>query len=106
VQVYCTDRQACILINGFTTDVQALPQVGLPQGSAPALLLFLFFNADLVQSTPRHDSSMAFVEDYSAWVIGPNAEDDTRVIQDEVIDARRGTEQPIYAKPHTVSASR
>src|SRR5205814_1704460 len=32
MQDFCTDRQACILVNGVTTEVQALPQAGLPQG--------------------------------------------------------------------------
>ena len=30
VQDFCTNRQACILVNGATTDVQALPKAGLP----------------------------------------------------------------------------
>jgi hypothetical protein len=85
VQDFCTERQACILVNGTTTEVQTLPQAGLPQGSALAPILFLFFNADLVQSAPRHGSSMAFVDDYSAWVMGPSAEENTRTIQDEVV---------------------
>lgn len=33
VRDFYTDRRACILINKFTSDVQALPQAGLPQGS-------------------------------------------------------------------------
>jgi hypothetical protein len=85
VQNFCTDCQACILVNGFTTDVQALPQAGLPQGSALALILFLFFNADLVQNAPKHGSSMAFVDDYSAWVVGPSAEENIKAIQNEVV---------------------
>jgi hypothetical protein len=85
VQDFCTDRQACILVNGSTTDVQALPQAGLPQGSALAPILFLFFNADLVQSAPKDGSSMAFVDDYSVWIIGPSAEENTRAIQNKVI---------------------
>jgi hypothetical protein len=85
VQDFCTERRACILVNRFTSEVQDLPQAGLPQGSALALILFLFFNADLVQSAPRNGSSMAFVDDYSAWVVGPSAEDNTRITQDEII---------------------
>ena len=85
VQDFCTDRQACILVNGSTTNVQALSKAGLPQGSALASILFLFFNADLIQKAPRHGGSMAFVDDYSAWVIGPSAEENTRTIQNEVI---------------------
>jgi len=85
VQDFCTDRRACILVNNYTSDVQTLPQAGLPQGSALAPILFLFFNADLVQSAPKNGSSMAFVDDYSAWVIGPSAEENTRILQNEVV---------------------
>lgn len=48
VQNFCTDRRACILVNGFTTEVRDLPQAGLPQGSALAPILFLFFNANIL----------------------------------------------------------
>lgn len=77
VQDFCTDRRACILVNNYTSDVQTLSQAGLPQGSALAPILFLFFNADLVQSAPKNGSSMAFVDDYSAWVIGLSVEGNT-----------------------------
>ena len=80
VQDFCTDGRACILVNNLTSEVQALPQAGLPQGSALTPILFLFFNADLVQSAPRNGCSMAFVDDYSAWVVGPSAEENTRTI--------------------------
>jgi hypothetical protein len=36
-------------INRLGSEVQSLPQAGLPQGSLLSLILFLFFNADLVQ---------------------------------------------------------
>jgi hypothetical protein len=39
----------------------------------------------MVQSRPRYSSSMAFVDDYSAWIIGPSAEENTQVIQDKVV---------------------
>lgn len=65
--------------------MQALPQAGLPQGLALALILFLFFNADLVQSAPRNSSLIASVNDYLAWVISASADENTQRIQDEVI---------------------
>src|SRR3954464_9948563 len=82
---FARNAKTCILVNGVTTEVQTLPQAGLPQGSALAPILFLFFNADLVQSAPKNGSSMAFVDDYSAWVMGPSAEENTRRIQNEVV---------------------
>ena len=55
------------------------------QGSALAPILFLFFNTDLMQSAPRNGSSMAFMDDYSAWIIGPSAEENTQIVQDEIV---------------------
>ncbi|KAF4971249.1 hypothetical protein FSARC_1871 [Fusarium sarcochroum] len=55
---------------------------GLPQGSPPSPILFLFFNADQVQSNiDANGGSIAFVDDYSAWVTGPTAEDNREGIQ-------------------------
>jgi hypothetical protein len=89
---------ACILVNRFTSEVQKLPQVGLPQGSALAPILFLFFNADLVQSAPRNGSSMAFVDVYSAWITGPSAKDNTKTIQDEIMPMLKKWERTSGAK--------
>ena len=82
---FCTDRRACLLVNGYTSDVYTLPQSGLPQGSPLEPIFFLSFNADLVQSKIRDGGSMAFVDDYSAWVIGESAEANTRDIQRDIL---------------------
>ncbi|KAG9801086.1 hypothetical protein KCU95_g30, partial [Aureobasidium melanogenum] len=67
IQDFCTDRKASVVVNGFTSEVEDLPQSGLPQGSPLAPILFLFFNADLVQMAIKEGASMAFVDDYTAW---------------------------------------
>jgi riboflavin biosynthesis pyrimidine reductase len=49
-------------------------------------LLFLFFNADLVQhKTALKSGSIVFIDDYSAWVTAPTAEANRAGIQ-AVID--------------------
>ena len=82
IDAFCSGRTASILVNGVTSPQQQLPQAGLPQGSPLSPILFLFFNADLVQH--RLDASggaMAFVDDYNAWVIGPSADANREGIQ-------------------------
>jgi ribonuclease HI len=85
VRDFCTNRKACVMVNGFTSEVEDLPQAGLPQGSPLAPILFLFFNANLVQHKVREGGSMAFVDDYTAWVVGDSAERNTRRIQREIL---------------------
>jgi hypothetical protein len=93
IDVFCSDRTTTILVNGHISEQQQLPQAGLPQGSPLSPILFLFFNADLVQR--RIDSNgglMAFVDDYTGWVTGPTAEENCEGIQtiiDEALDWER-----------------
>ena len=85
IQDFCTDRKASVVVNGFTSEVEDLPQSGLPQGSPLAPILFLFFNADLVQASIKEGASMAFVDDYTAWVVSNSAERNTRIIQENIL---------------------
>jgi len=74
-----------VVVNGQTSEVKLLPQPGLPQGSPLAPILFLFFNANLVQQTFRDGGSMAYIDDYTAWIVGPSAAANTRILQEEVL---------------------
>ena len=49
INAFCSRRTATILVNGSTSEQEELSQAGLPQGSPLSPILFLFFNADLVQ---------------------------------------------------------
>jgi ribonuclease HI len=78
-------RKACIVVNGHTSPIVDLPQAGLPQGSPLSPILFLFFNADIVQHAIPSGGSVAFVDDYTAWVTGRSAEENTKIIQTVII---------------------
>ncbi|EAQ82922.1 hypothetical protein CHGG_10740 [Chaetomium globosum CBS 148.51] len=63
IDAFCSKRTATIAVNGFTSGRQELPQAGLPQGSPLSPVLFLFFNADLVQhKIDANGGAIAFVE--------------------------------------------
>jgi hypothetical protein len=86
IEDFCIERTATILVNGYSSPQERLPQAGLPQGSPLSPILFLFFNADLVQQKINgKGGSIAFVDDYSAWVVGPLANANYVGIQ-EVVD--------------------
>ena len=82
---FCTDRKACVAVNGMTSEVHELPQAGLPQGSPLSPILFLFFNAELLQHRIPYGKSIGFVDDITMWVVGPSSEENTTRIQESVI---------------------
>jgi hypothetical protein len=88
IDAFCSERTAMIQVNGYTSPKQSLRQAGLPQGSPLSPVLFLFFNADLVQQRiDNNGGSIAFMDDYTAWVTGPSAEANYVGIQQIVEEA-------------------
>ena len=86
VSSFCSNRRVSITVNGQDSAEIVLPQAGLPQGSPLSPILFLFFNADLVQSVINtHKGSIAFIDDFTTWVTGDSADDNTRKLQSTVI---------------------
>ena len=82
IDAFCSDRMATILVNGHCSESRELQQAGLPQGSPLLPILFLFFNADLVQrKLDQNGGSIAFVDDYTAWVTGHSAEANREGVQ-------------------------
>lgn len=86
IDAFCQNRRATIIVNSYCSKEREIADAGLPQGSPLSPILFLFMNANFVE-TPITDrgGAIAFVDDYSAWVVGPSAEANTRRLQDEVV---------------------
>ena len=88
IEAFCSERTATIQINGQSSETRSLPQAGLPQGSPLSPVLFLFFNADLVQRRiDSHGGAIAFVDDFTAWVTGPTAQSNREGIEAIINDA-------------------
>jgi hypothetical protein len=74
IDAFCSRRTATIVVNGQVSEVREIEQDGPPQGSPLSPILFLFFNADLVQQRiDQNGGAIAFVDDYAAWMVGKTA---------------------------------
>lgn len=83
---FMKDREATITVNGTATRQTALHNAGLPQGSPLSSILYIFFNADLVTSVIKKSrGSIAFVDDFSAWVTGFSIDSNISQLQSRVV---------------------
>lgn len=75
IEAFYSNRTATIQVNGQDSEIQSLPQAGLPQGSPLSPILYLFFNADLVQQRINANAgAIAFMDDFTAQVASPTAQ--------------------------------
>lgn len=74
ISTFCSDRKASIIVNRELSQQEGLPHAGIPQRSPLSSILFLFFNADLVQRRINSKGgAVAFIDDYTIWAIGNSA---------------------------------
>jgi ribonuclease HI len=93
IEGFCSNRTATIQVNGQSSETQSLPQAGLPQGSPLSPILYLFFNADLVQrQIDANGGAIAFIDDFTAWVASPTVELNRNRLQ-AIIDSALDWEQ-------------
>jgi hypothetical protein len=73
---FMSDRHASIGFDDFRTAMEPLANAGLAQGLSLYLILFSFFNADLVEQPVNiHGGASAFIDDYFRWRVGRSAEE-------------------------------
>ena len=72
-----------------------IEHAGIPQGSPLSPILFIFYNANLVeQRINRNEGSIGFIDDYTTWVTSKSEEEATAVLQATIIPkATRWTEE-------------
>lgn len=91
---FCSKQTANIMVNGYSSALAPLPQAGLPQGSPLLPILFLFFNATLIQQLINAKGrSLAFVDYYTAWFVRDSAEASTRQLQENIVHKAEGWER-------------
>ncbi|KAF7117738.1 hypothetical protein CNMCM5793_006918 [Aspergillus hiratsukae] len=86
IDAFCSNRRASIIVNDYCSEAMEIAHPGLPQCSSLSPILYLFFNADLVEiPIGRNRGAMAFVDDFMCWRIGQSADENTSALQEEAI---------------------
>jgi hypothetical protein len=86
IRNFCDGRHAQVTVSAFESEVSPIEFAGIPQGSPLSPLLYVYYNADLVEwKIDRNGGALGFVDDFNAWVVGADESETTAAIQREVI---------------------
>ena len=94
IEAFCSNRSASVVLNGRESALENLPFPGVPQGSPLSPMIYLFFNADLVErEITNEEGSVAFIDDYTVWVTGNHARENrlklSRIVDEALTWERR-----------------
>ena len=57
-------------------------QTGIPQGSPVSPILYLFYNADLIEQCKTHETeAVGYIDDVSILAVGPNAQSNCKILK-------------------------
>jgi hypothetical protein len=86
IEDFCLKRQARVTVGNYESEVKRIDFAGIPQGLPLSPLLYIFYNADLVEHRiDGKGGALGFVDDFNAWVVGKDEEQNTRAIQESIL---------------------
>jgi hypothetical protein len=86
IESLCNGRKASVVVGDYESPISEIEHAGIPQGSPLSPILYVFYNANLVQGRiSTSEGSIGFIDDYNAWVTGPSAAENTRKLQTQLL---------------------
>lgn len=86
IESFCNGRKASVVVGDYESPVQDIEHAGIPQGSPLSPILYVFYNANLVQShINTREGSIGFIDDYNAWVTVSSATENTSKLQTQLL---------------------
>ncbi len=86
IENFMQNQEASVVVNGVTMSVCSLAHAGLPQRSPLSSILYLFFNSDPIRSViNKNKGAIAFIDDYTAWIIGPSIAGKVTLLQAKIV---------------------
>ena len=67
IRDFCSRRYASVIVGGYESEAREIEYAGIPQGSPLSPLLYIFYNADLVErKIDSQGGALGFVDDFNA----------------------------------------
>lgn len=86
IRSFCEDRTGSVVVGRYVSERTRIAHAGIPQGSPLSPMLFIFYNANLVDSLiGPQGGSLGFVDDFTAWRTGVDREETKRKLRSEVL---------------------
>ena len=86
IRSFCEQRTGRVVVGNYTSPLSPIVHAGIPQGSPLSPILYVFYNANLVESKiGAEGGSLGFIDDYTAWRTGATRAETTRRLKVEVL---------------------
>lgn len=83
---FCQDRRGSLVVGRYQSEVQRIDFASITRGSPLCPVLYVFYNANLVEATISSKSgAIGFADDLNAWVTGPSPATKVETIPHEIL---------------------